>query len=65
MINHFHISIYVTFSQNGDTALMWASMNRKLDVVKTLLAAGADKTIKKKVSKGNRFPFPDGSYTHI
>ena len=44
--------MYYTCSQNGDTALMWATMNRKLDVIESLLAAGADKTVKNKVSKG-------------
>ena len=30
-------------SQNGDTTLIWASVKGHLEVVKALLAAGADK----------------------
>ena len=35
--------------QNGWTALIWASYNRRLEVVKALLAAGADRDAKDNV----------------
>ena len=37
------MDLYVLSTQEGDTALTWASYKGQLEVVKALLAAGADK----------------------
>ena len=43
------VSLYILMSQDGDTALTWASYIGHLEVVKVLLIAGADKEAKDKV----------------
>ena len=40
------VAFYMIVSQGGNTALIWASYRGHLEVVKVLLAAGADKEAK-------------------
>ena len=43
------IYLYIFVLQDGDTSLLLACRNGKVDVVKVLLQAGADKSIQNKV----------------
>ena len=48
-ISLYYINIYDIYTQDGDTALMCACIKDKVDVVKVLLQAGADKDIQDNV----------------
>ena len=48
-ISYYYINIYDIYAQDGNTALMVACIEDKVDVVKVLLQAGADKDIQNNV----------------
>ena len=49
------IYLYIFVLQDGDTSLLLACRNGKVDVVKVLLQAGADKSIQNKVRNNNYY----------
>ena len=48
-ISLYYINIYDIYAQDGNTALIWACIKEKVDVVKVLLQAGANMDIQDKV----------------
>ena len=47
--------MYIVLTQDGDTALLLACREGKVDVVKVLLQAGADMNIQNKVRNNNYY----------